>query len=90
MRGPPSVFASLLGPHIPLFQLPPSGGADGVFALLEGGEVGFDPGRMAIFLQGTQHALRGADRGAVGLRGVDPELGVLPPSKTLTSAGPRT
>ena len=47
--------------------------ADRVLALLKGGEIGFDPARVAIALQRRQYLLRGSDRGAVGLRRIDAE-----------------
>src|SRR5512142_3002252 len=57
--------------HVPLFQRAPARGADGVLAFLKGREVGFDAARVAVLLHRLQYALGGADRGAVGLRGVD-------------------
>jgi hypothetical protein len=48
-------------------------GADRVFTLLERGEVGVDAGGVAVSFQHGEDALRRADRGAMGLRGIDAE-----------------
>src|SRR5271163_4245460 len=63
-----SVLADM---QIFLLERAPASGADRVFAVLEGGESGVDAGRVAIRLVCGQHLLRGADRGAMGLRRID-------------------
>src|SRR5207302_5622448 len=60
-------------PQVFLLEGVPPVGADGVFALLESGELAFDAADVAVFLEGRQHPLRRADCGAMGLRGVDAE-----------------
>src|ERR1700719_3975268 len=60
-------------PHILLLERTPAGGADRVLALLESAEITLDAAGVAILLQCRQDLLRCADRGAMGLRGVDAE-----------------
>lgn len=47
----PRTPLALIGPQVPLLQLPPPRGADRVLAFLEGGEVGVDPGGVTVFLE---------------------------------------
>src|SRR5579875_646702 len=60
-------------PQILVFERPPLGGADRLLALLKGGELALDAARIAVLLQDRQHPLRGADRSALRLRGIDAE-----------------
>src|SRR5947209_985547 len=59
--------------HILLLKRAPAGGADGILAFLEGGEIAFDAACITVFLKHGKHLLSGADRGAVGLRWINAE-----------------